>query len=270
MSSTPDLNRIKAFTKAAWMAGDYPKFATYWEPGALEILAGWAIPSGCRMLDVACGAGQISLPAARAGARVTGIDIATNLVEKARASAASEKLAVQFDEGDMEELPYPSSSFDVVVSMLGVMWAVRPERVAAELVRVCRSGGRIILVNWTPSGLMGQVIEGSRSGRPQATPSPTLWGQEEVVRERLKDGIADLHFARGIYPSVSYPFGPQEVAKIFLRDNGPGRIMFDSLPPEQQPAVSTGLGQLFANLNRATDGTVRLDCEYLETTAIRA
>jgi len=100
----PDWLKIKAQNKNAWMAGDYASFASYWAPGASEILAGWAIPPGCRMLDVACGAGQVALPAARRGVNVTGIDIATNLVEKARGEAASEGLSAHFDEGQLTAL----------------------------------------------------------------------------------------------------------------------------------------------------------------------
>ena len=147
LATTPDMDAIKARLKATWMAGDYGTFAKYMEPGALEILAGWKIPPGSRMLDVGCGAGQITIPAARAGVQATGVDIATNSLEQARARAAAERLEVRFDEGDAEALPYPEGSFDAVVSLVGAMFAPRPERVAAELVRVCRSGGRIIMVN---------------------------------------------------------------------------------------------------------------------------
>ena len=270
MDEKPDLAQIKAYTKAAWMAGDYPSFASYLEPGAREMLAGWAIPSGCRLLDVACGAGQVSLPAARAGVKITGVDIATNLIQKAKAQAASEGLTARFDEGDMEDMPYSDAAFDVVVSMLGVMWALRPERVASELLRVCKPGGRIILVNWTPTGLMGQIIERSRAGSPQVTPPPILWGDEKTVRDRLGRGVRELRLERRMYPSLRYPCGPQEVAEIYFRDNGPGRIMFDLLSADQQAAARVGLAQVFRSANRATDGTVLLDAECLEVTAVRA
>lgn len=148
MTTTPDMGTIKARMKATWMAGDYGTFAQYLEAGALEILAGWQIPPGSRMLDVGCGAGQTAIPAARAGVQVTGIDIATNLIEQARARASAEGLTVQFDEGDAEQLPYPDASFDVVVSLIGAMFAPRPERVAAELIRaraqLCRRFSRLV------------------------------------------------------------------------------------------------------------------------------
>src|SRR3990170_4967250 len=107
-----DMEALKAKLKVTWMAGDYGTFAKYLEPGALKILADLKIEPGTRMLDVGCGAGQIAIPAARAGVDVTGIDIATNLIEQARARAAAEGLRMQFEEGDAEELPYPDASFD--------------------------------------------------------------------------------------------------------------------------------------------------------------
>src|SRR6185503_2206657 len=110
----------------------------YLEPGALEFLARLSLTPGTRMLDVGCGAGQIAIPAARAGVNVTGVDIAANLIEQARARAIAEGLTVLFDEGDAEMLPYDDAAFDVVVSLIGAMFAPQPERVAAELVRVCR------------------------------------------------------------------------------------------------------------------------------------
>src|SRR5215204_1604365 len=157
--TTTSINTITARMKATWMAGDYGACAQYLESGALEILAGWQIPPGSRMLDVGCGTGQTAIPAARAGVLVTGVDIATNLIEQARARASAEGLTVQFDEGDAEQLPYLDASFDVVVSLIGAMFAPRPERVASELVRMCRPGGRAIMVNWTPSGFVGQMFK---------------------------------------------------------------------------------------------------------------
>src|ERR687893_2386865 len=152
-----EMETLKARLKATWMSGDYGTFAKYLEPGALEFLGRLRVEPGTEMLDVACGAGQISIPAARDGARVTGVDIATNSIERARARAQDEGLDARFDEGDAEELPYGDASFDVVVSLFGAMFAPRPERVAAELVRVCRPGGRIAVADWTPGGFVGRM-----------------------------------------------------------------------------------------------------------------
>ena len=117
------------------------------------------VKPGSRLLDVGCGAGQLALIAARAGAKVTGCDIAMNWLEKARARAAAEGLDITFEEGDAESLPYADGQFDVVTSLIGAMFAPRPELVAAELNRVCRPGGTIAMANWTPGGFVGQMFK---------------------------------------------------------------------------------------------------------------
>jgi len=122
---TPDMEALKARLKATWMAGDYGYFATYLEPGAREFLARLTVEPGTRMLDVGCGAGQIAIPAARGGARVTGVDIAANSIERARARAKAEGVEARFDEGDAELLGFPDASFDLVVSLIGAMFAPR-------------------------------------------------------------------------------------------------------------------------------------------------
>ena len=161
--SDPVLANLKAKLRATWMDGDYAAFSAYMKPGATKILADWRIERGVRLLDVACGAGQTAIPAAKTGARVTGVDIASNLIEAARKQAALEGLHVQFDDGDAENLPYPEGAFDVVISLIGAMFAPRPEKVASELARVCRSGGRLYMANWTPDGMVVRCSRSSRS-----------------------------------------------------------------------------------------------------------
>src|SRR5918997_4440096 len=191
----PEMETLKARLKATWMAGDYGTFAKYLEPGALEFLERLPVQAGTEMLDVAGGGGQISVPAARAGARVTGVDIATNSIEQARARAQDEGLDARFDEGDAEMLPYEDASFDLVVSLIGAMFAPRPDRVAAELVRVCRPGGRVVMANWTPEGHVGQMFKiiGQHVPPPPLMASPVKWGDEATVRERFSDGTTSIN-----------------------------------------------------------------------------
>lgn len=271
-STTPDMDTIKARMKATWMAGDYGTFAKYMEPGALEILAGWRLEPGSRLLDVGCGAGQIAIPAARAGVRVTGVDVATNSLGQARARAAAEGLSVQFDEGDAEALPYPDAAFDTVVSVVGAMFAPRPERVAAELVRVTRSSGRIIMINWTPSGFVGSMFRAiaKHVPPPPAVPPAGLWGDEATVRERLKNGVSDLKLTRRIYPSFDYPFAVPEVVEFFHQNYGPTQRAFAVLSPAARSELRADLEEVFSSYNRATDGTTSLEAEYLEVVAVRA
>ena len=266
----PEMETLKARLKATWMAGDYGTFAKYLEPGALEFLGRLRVEPGTRMLDVACGAGQISIPAARAGARVTGVDIATNSIEQARVRARDEGLEARFDEGDAEMLSYEDASFDVVASLFGAMFAPRPERVAAELVRVCRPGGRIVMGNWTPEGFVGQLFKviGKHVPPPALMPSPLLWGDEATVRERLSDGVAELTLTKRRYP-FNYPFPPSEVVEHFRTYYGPMNRAFNALDDTGQDALRRDLEELWIEHNNATDGTTRYDSEYLEVVAVR-
>lgn len=268
-SITPEMESLKARLKATWMAGDYGHFARYLEPGALEFLARVAVGPGTRMLDVGCGAGQIAIPAARAGARVTGVDIAANLIAQARARAQAEGVDVQFDEGDAEALPYESGAFDVVVSLIGAMFAPRPERVAAELVRVCRPGGRIVMANWTPSGFVGLMFKTiGKHVPPPPMPSPLLWGDEGSVRERLREGVSDLQLKKRMYP-FSYPFPPNEVVEHFRTYFGPINRAFAALDGTGQAALRRDLEQLWTEHNQAADGATQYQAEYLEVVAVR-
>ena len=267
---TPEMETLKTRLKATWMSGDYGHFAKYLEPGALKFLSRITIEPGMRILDVACGAGQTAIPMAQAGAKVTGIDIATNLIEQARARAQAENLDAHFDEGDAEMLPYEDASFDIVVSLIGAMFAPRPELVAAELKRVCRPGGKIIMGNWTPSGFVGQMFKthGKHVPSPAIMPPPVKWGEEETVRERFKDGVSHLRLSQHLYP-FRYPFTPAEVVEFFHTYYGPSYKAFAALDAEKQPALRQDLEQLWAAHNTATDGTTSIESEYLEVVAIR-
>jgi SAM-dependent methyltransferase len=267
---TPEMEALKTKLKATWEAGDYGTFAKYLEPGALEFLARFPIAPGTRVLDVASGAGQTAIPMARAGAKVTGLDLAENLVEQARARAKAENLDARFDQGDAENLPYEDASFDIVFSLIGAMFAPRPELVAAELKRVCRPGGKIIMGNWTPAGFIGQLFktQGSHVQSPAIAGSPVKWGDEETVRERFKDGISQLKLTRRMYP-FNFPFPPSGVVEFFRSYYGPTYKGFAGLDIEKQAALRQDLEQLWAKNNSAADGTTSVLAELLEVVAIR-
>ncbi len=197
-TTTSDMSTLKFRLKVTWESGDYGVFATYLEKGALAFFDRLNIPSGIRLLDVGCGAGQLTLPAARKGIQVTGLDFAGNLVQQALTKAADEGLTIQVDEGDAEYLPYPDASFDVVMSLIGSMFAPRPELVASEMCRVCKPGGSIIMGNWTPEGHIGQMFKaiGKHVAPPPHVPSPLLWGDEMTCRQRLGAGVKDLKITR--------------------------------------------------------------------------
>jgi SAM-dependent methyltransferase len=267
---TTELQAIKAKQKATWSAGDYGVVAKRLEASALEFLDRMAIEPGTRVLDVACGTGQLAIPAARAGARVSGVDIAPNLIEQARARAAAEGLDIEFAEGDAEALPYGDGSFDLVISLIGAMFAPRPDVVAAELTRVCRPGGRIVMGNWTPGGFIGAFFKtvSKHVAPPAGIPSPLEWGSEDVMRDRLRDGIADLRLTKRNY-AFRYPFPPADVAEYYLSYFGPTIKAHDALDEDGQKALRSDLEELWAANNLSSNGSTYLEAEILEVVAIR-
>lgn len=174
---------LTARARSVWTAGDFLPIARSFAPGAAEFIAGLALRPGESVLDVACGTGNLAIPAARAGARVVGIDIAPNLIAEARAEARAAGCAIAFEVGDAEALPYDDGQFDTTVTMFGAMFAYRPERAAAELLRVTRPGGRVAMANWTPEGFVGRMLRAHTAvvPPPPGVPSPLEWGKEDVV-----------------------------------------------------------------------------------------
>lgn len=270
--STPvsGIEPLKAKLKATWMAGDFGQVAKVIESCAQEFIDRLELSPGTRVLDVACGSGNLAVPAAHKAADVTGVDIATNLLEQARQRAKSEGLSIQFDEGDAEQLPYEDAGFDAVVTMFGAMFAPRPELVASELIRVCKPAGRIAMANWTPGGFIGEMFKTTAKHvtPPPNMPSPLKWGDKETVKERLNDGIADLQLTPRMC-LFNFPFPPAEVVEFFRMYYGPTEKAFGALDEKGQAALRSDLEQLWSQHNQATDGATLVEGEYLEVIATR-
>lgn len=255
--------------KSVWMAGDYDRFSRYMENGAREFYERLPITPGCQLLDVACGSGQLALLAAKDDVAVTGVDIAGNWVARARARAEAEGLNARFEEANAEVLPFDDGSFDVVVSLIGAMFAPRPQLVAKELLRVCVPGGTVAMANWTPQGFLGQMFKTvAKFIAPPGMPSPVLWGDEATVRERLAHGLSDLSLTKRQY-LFSYPFPPSEVVEFFRLYYGPTNRAFASLDHEGQAQLRQALESLWTMHNRAGAGCTTVFAEYLEVTGIR-
>ena len=264
-----ELESLKAKMKATWMSGDFDRVAQVYAPDAQAFVERLTLKPGERVLDVACGTGNLSFPAARAGADVVGIDIATNLVRTARERARAEGLHVYFDEGDAEQMPYGDGSFDLVMTMFGAMFAPRPEAAAAELLRVCRPGGRVAMANWTPSGFIGRMFKATAAHVPPPNvPSPLLWGDEAAVRARLRDGVEELHFTPRAC-SFRLPLTPEQTVDFFREWYGPTLRAFASLDEGGRAALRRDLTRLWSEHNLATDGTTHVESEYLEVVAKR-
>jgi len=267
--TSTEFDQLKTRLKATWMTGDYDLFSRYMEKGSEQFFRRLHFAPGTRLLDVGCGAGQLALIAARAGARVTGCDIATNWIEKARTRASAEGLAIVFEEGDAESLPYADAQFDAVVSLVGAMFAPRPELVAAELTRVCRPGGMVVMANWTPGGFIGQMFRAiAKPIAPSGMPSPALWGDKAAVSDRFREGISRLQLTHHLF-HFNYPFPPHAVVEFFRTNYGPMSRAFASLDAAGQENLRHELVSLWSTHNQAVDGTTRVDAEYLEVIATR-
>lgn len=268
----PDLKTIRARQRATWEAGDFGQIARTIEHIAEEFMARQILLPRTRVLDVACGTGNLALIAARSGCVVSGVDIARNLIEQARARALAEGLSIDFLEGDAEALPFADAQFDFVVSMFGVMFAPRPDITAAELWRVTRPGGQIVLANWAPEGFIGKMFNIFKSHLPPApagVPSPMGWGHEATVRSRLAAGFNNFRFTRRI-ALMRYPFPPAQTVEFFRQYYGPTQQAFASLGAAAQAALRRELVELQTTYNIAkAAGTTEVAAEYLEVAATR-
>jgi len=264
-----EVETVKTRLKSIWMAGDYDRFSRYMESSARDFYERLHLAPGCRLLDVGCGSGQLALIAAKDGLEVTGVDIASNSLERARARTQAEGLRARFQEGDAEALPFENASFDIVASLIGAMFAPRPELVSKELLRVCKPGGTIAMANWTPQGFIGQMFKTiSKFIAPSGMPSPVLWGDEITVRERLGKGLSDLSLVRRHY-TLSYPFPPSEVVDFFRLYYGPTNRAFASLDAGGCERLHQELDALWSSHNRAGADCTTVLAEYLEVIGIR-
>lgn len=267
---TPEMETLKSRLKATWMAGDFGVIARMVEKGGADFVDSIGIKPGMKVLDVACGTGNTAIPEAKKGADVTGLDLASNLIEQARARAESEGVEAKFDVGDAEDMPYDDASFDAVVTMFGAMFAPRPDVTAAELVRVCKPGGFIAMGNWTPEAFVGQMfkIGSTHVPPPPGMSVPVQWGSEDIVRQRLSKGISDLQMNRR---KILFTFdgSPADVVEHFRQYFGPTQKAFDSLDEAGQAALRKDLVDHWTKNNQATDGTTKVEGEYLEVIATK-
>lgn len=270
-STAVDIDTIKTGMRETWMAGDFGEIARFIQHHADDFVARRSITPEMRVLDVACGTGNLTIPAARAGAAVTGIDIADNLIGQARERAREEDLAIDFQSGDAEALAYPDGAFDVVMSMYGTMFAPRPALAAAEMVRVCRPGGTIAMANWIPNSFVGEMFKlvGKHAPLPEGVPSPALWGDEATVRERLHKGVTEIR-TTPVAVTFEYPSPVPEVVEFHKQFFGPIERAWKRLPEDGRRALWEDMVDHWERHNEASDGTTRVTAHYLEVVATRS
>lgn len=264
---SPEMDSLKSRLKTIWEAGDFSEVAKHIETVAEQFVDRLNILPGMKVLDVACGSGNLAIVAAQKGADVSGIDIADNLIEAAKRRAAAAGLDIEFEQGDAEAMPYADNSFDVVMTMFGAMFAPRPEVTAAELIRVCRPGGVIAMANWTPDGHAGRMFKlAGKYLPPPPMPPPVLWGVPETVAERLGDRVTDLTMTPRLADMI-FEYGPADVVEHFRRFFGPTVMAFRAIPEDQHEAYRNDLEALWSENNIAADGTTHAKSEFLEVKA---
>ena len=255
-------------TRAIWMTGDLVPIARSYATGAEQFIKRLGVGPGDTVLDVACGTGNLAIPAARAGARVYGIDIAPYVIAQARLEARAAGAKVDFDVGNAESLPFMDGLFDATVTMFGAIFSARAEATAAELIRVTRSGGRVAMANLTPNGFAGQYTHAHHAvlPPPPETRRPLDWGQEDTVRALFGHFVSSLTFAtRSI--ELRFPMPPSAVSKLFVTCYGPTVKTLEALHPGDARDLRNEISRLVHLHNRATDGTTRVPVEFLDVQA---
>ena len=268
-SPTVDLVAVKQKQQAAWSAGDYAVIGTTLQIVGETLCEALDLRAGARVLDVCAGNGNATLAAARRWCDVVSTDYVGALLERGRARASANGLAVQFKEADAENIPFADASFDVVLSTFGVMFTPNQEKAASELTRLCRPGGKIGLANWTPSSFVGELFKtiGRYIPPPAGLKPPSLWGTDERLRELFGQRAATIETTRKNF-MFRYRT-PQHWLDTFRTYYGPTQKAFGAVSAAQQQTLAADLIRLVQQFNRATDGTMVVPGEYLEVVITR-
>jgi SAM-dependent methyltransferase len=261
--ATPDPTAIKARQQAAWASGDYAVVGTTLQIVGEMLCEAVDLRSNQRVLDVAAGNGNATLAAARRFAEVVSTDYVAELLERGRERAEAERLPVTFQVADVENLPFPDSSFDVVLSTFGVMFAANQEQAAKELLRVCRPGGKIGLANWTPESFVGWLFKtlGKHVAPAPGVKSPALWGCPGHL-DALFGSSAAITAERKNF--VFRYKSPQHWIEVFRNFYGPVLKAFAAIDPAERATLEADVHVLLAEFNAARDGTLVIPSEYLE------
>ena len=264
-----DLAAVKTRQQDAWSSGDYAVVGTTLQIVGEQLCEALDVRSGQKVLDVAAGNGNVSLAAARRWCEVTSTDYVPALLDGGRVRAEAEGTKIAFQQADAEALPFDDKSFDAVVSTFGVMFTPNQERAAAEMARVCKSGGKIGMANWTPDGFIGQLFKtlGKHLAPPAGVKSPALWG----TRARLEELFKGQATAIGVEPrNFAFRYrSAQHFLAVFRTYYGPVLKAFSALEPRAQGALESDILALIGRFNRSGDGTMVVPSEYLEVVIVR-
>lgn len=271
MSDSIDLQAVGQMQQKTWSEGDFGMVAGLVMMVAEELAEALDLVPGERVLDVACGSGNGAIAAARRSwGNVVGVDFVPALLERGRERAATERLDIEFVEGNAMDLPAGDGEFDVVMSIFGAMFAADQEKAAAELLRACKPGGRIGMANWVPDGGVGQMFMtiAKHAPPPPGVNPPLLWGTEERLRELFGDGVSELRVerlkARQAFRSADH------FLDFFRTYFGPTKVAFERVGPEGEEALTADLRVYLEQNNVAGDRALVLEPEYLQVVATRA
>jgi ubiquinone/menaquinone biosynthesis C-methylase UbiE len=270
MSTTPDLAALKTRQQTAWGSGDYAVIGTTLQIVGEQLAEACDIRCDEQVLDVAAGNGNASLAAARRGAVVTSTDYVASLLDRGAERAQAERLSIRFEVADVEALPYEAARFDAVLSTFGVMFAPDHARAAAEMARVCRSGGRIGLANWTPDSLVGRMFKvlGRHLPPPVGVQPPSLWGVTSHVEALFGDAAAGVHVTPRVF-NFRYRSAAHFV-EVFKLWYGPVHKAFGALPADKATQLAQDLEELLNGMNVAGPASLVVPSEYLEIFVTRA
>ncbi len=260
-----DLEAVKARQRAMWATGDFAIIGTTLQIVGESLCEAVDLASGSRVLDVACGNGNATLAAARRFCRTIGLDYVPELLARGRERAAAERLAIEFVEGDAENLPFPAGSFDAVLSTFGVMFAPNQARCAEEMLRVCEPGGRIGLASWTPEGFLGdffRTVSQHVPPPPAGMPSPFTWGTEAGVASLFGPRVRVVVSERKNF-NFRYQSGAHMI-DVFRTYYGPTRQAFAAAGDKGAPALEADIARLLATHDRGGVGGLVVPAEYLE------
>lgn len=266
---TPAFEAIKAKQNAAWSSGDYAIVGTTLQIVGEMLAESLDLRSGQKVLDVAAGNGNFTLAAARRWADVVSTDYVPSLLGNGQIRADAERLPVAFQVADAENLPFADASFDIVGSTFGVMFTPNQEKAAGEMLRVCRSGGKIGLANWTPDSFIGGIFKtvGRYIPPPAGVTSPALWGTPAHLEELFGYASTDIQVVRR---SFAFRYrSPEHWLEIFRNFYGPTHKAFAALDNELQASLTQDILDLIAQENVATDGTMVVPSHYLEVVITR-
>lgn len=269
--STSDDSTVKDRHRAMWAMGDYPAVAAATIPAlGARLVEAAGVRTGDRVLDVAAGAGNVAIPAALAGGQVTACDLTPQLLDAGREAASGRGVHVEWREADAEALPFADDEFDVVLSCVGVMFAPRHEVSAAEMLRVCRPGGTVGLISWTPEGFVGQLLAAMKPYAPPPPPGaqpPPLWGKEDHVRSLLGNRAVDVAMRRETVTVDGFE-RPEDFRDFFRDRYGPVTAVYRAIAGDRDRLAA--LDRDVVDLVRRHDrggSTLVMDWEYLLVTA---